>query len=120
MKHRNSHKRLSRDTSHRKSLMRNFLGSLFKYGYITTTKPKAKVAKTYIAKFITKLLKSDDRNYHKVINQHIYTANRAATTNAIKFYQARVGEERLSNYIGHKITNQTLRNSDSKMIIYFL
>ena len=54
MKHGDKVKKLSRNTSHRRALMRNMATSLFKYERIVTTVQKAKVLSSYSEKIITK------------------------------------------------------------------
>ena len=51
-------RRLSRNSAHRKALMRNLASSLLKHELIKTTLPKAKELRPYVEKIIT-LAKSD-------------------------------------------------------------
>ncbi len=57
MKHRRRTAKLSRTTGHRKSLMRNLMTDLMKYGRITTTKAKAKALKSVCDKLMYKAQK---------------------------------------------------------------
>jgi large subunit ribosomal protein L17 len=53
MRHRVSGRNLSRSSSHRSSLRRNMAASLFQYGAIRTTGPKAKELRRFVEKLIT-------------------------------------------------------------------
>jgi large subunit ribosomal protein L17 len=54
MRHGNTGKQLSRNTSHRKALRRNMAASLFQHGKIRTTEPKAKELRRFVEKLITR------------------------------------------------------------------
>ena len=54
MRHNVSGKKLSRDTSHRKALLKNLSTSLVEHGSIVTTLTKAKYVKPYVEKLVTK------------------------------------------------------------------
>jgi len=54
MKHGDKVKKLSRNTSHRRALLRNLATALFKYESITTTLQKAKALRPYAEKLISK------------------------------------------------------------------
>lgn len=54
MRHGNTGKQLSRNTSHRKALRRNMAASLFQHGKIRTTAPKAKELRRFVEKLITR------------------------------------------------------------------
>lgn len=53
MRHRKSGKKLSRNASHRKALMRNLVTELLRHGRITTTLAKAKAMRSPAEKMIT-------------------------------------------------------------------
>jgi len=59
MRHRCAGFKLGRDTEHRKILRRNQAISLFTYGQITTTVPKAKSVQPFVEKLITVACKGD-------------------------------------------------------------
>jgi len=63
MRHRVKGRRLGRTASHRKALGKNMVSSLFKYGRIETTLPKAKEYKPMAEKLITSAKVKD---LHKV------------------------------------------------------
>ncbi len=54
MNHRIKGRKLGRDSSHRKSLMRNLAIALFENGLIKTTLPKAKELRPFVEKVISK------------------------------------------------------------------
>jgi len=53
MRHRRSHKSLSRDTQHRRALLRNLAQSLFEHEKVRTTLVKAKEVKPFAERMIT-------------------------------------------------------------------
>lgn len=53
MRHGMKHRKLNRDSSHRKALLANMAASLIKHEQITTTLPKAKELRPYVEKLIT-------------------------------------------------------------------
>ena len=57
MKHGKKFNKLSRTSSHRRAMLRNMASSLFQYGYIETTLPKAKALRPFAEKIITKAIK---------------------------------------------------------------
>lgn len=59
MRHRNAGKELSRNSSHRKAMLRNMVTSLLKYGQIETTDAKAKAIRPLAEKMITLAKRSD-------------------------------------------------------------
>ncbi|MDZ7699513.1 MAG: 50S ribosomal protein L17 [Deltaproteobacteria bacterium] len=59
MRHRKAGKQLSRNTSHRRAMLRNMVTSLFKYEQIETTDAKAKVARPIAEKMITLAKRGD-------------------------------------------------------------
>lgn len=59
MRHRKAGKQLSRNTSHRRALLRNMVTSLFKYEQIETTDAKAKALRPVAEKLITLAKRGD-------------------------------------------------------------
>ena len=53
MRHRNAHRKLSRNTSHRRALLRNLVTDLLDRGRLMTTLPKAKEIRPLAEKIIT-------------------------------------------------------------------
>lgn len=53
MKHRIAHRKLGRDSSHRKAMLANMAAALIKHEQIITTLPKAKELRPYTEKLIT-------------------------------------------------------------------
>ena len=53
MRHRNAHRKLGRDTSHRTALLRNQAEALLRHERIETTDPKAKELRPYVERLIT-------------------------------------------------------------------
>jgi large subunit ribosomal protein L17 len=53
MRHRNANRKLSRNTSHRRSLLRNLVTDLLDHGRLMTTLPKAKEVRPLAEKMIT-------------------------------------------------------------------
>jgi large subunit ribosomal protein L17 len=53
MRHRNSGKQLSRNSSHRKAMFKNMAASLIEHEIIKTTLPKAKELRRVVERFIT-------------------------------------------------------------------
>lgn len=53
MRHRNAVKKLNRNASHRKALLRNLVTELLRHGRITVTLARAKAMRSYAEKIIT-------------------------------------------------------------------
>ncbi|MHB8707408.1 MAG: 50S ribosomal protein L17 [Desulfuromonadales bacterium] len=68
MRHRNSGKRLGRNTSHRKAMMRNMVTSLFEHEKISTTDARAKELRPMAEKLIT-LAKRGDLHARRLITE---------------------------------------------------
>lgn len=66
MRHRNSGRRLGRNTSHRKAMMRNMVTSLFEHEKITTTDARAKELRPMAEKLIT-LAKRGDLHARRLV-----------------------------------------------------
>jgi large subunit ribosomal protein L17 len=65
MRHGNSGKGLSRNSSHRKAMFKNMMVSLLQHELITTTLPKAKELRRFIEKIIT-MAKSDTLHHRRL------------------------------------------------------
>ncbi len=59
MRHRKHGFKLGRTTAHREAMLRNMAHSLFQYGQITTTLPKAKALQPFVEKIVTKAKRGD-------------------------------------------------------------
>lgn len=73
MRHRNSGRKLGRNTAHRKALFRNLATALLTYGRITTTEAKAKEVRSTIEPLITLTKKNDlhsRREAYRVLGNH--------------------------------------------------
>ena len=70
MRHGDKVKKLSRNTSHRKALLRNLATSLFKYENITTTIQKAKALRPFAERIITKA-KTDSLHHKRMVSDII-------------------------------------------------
>jgi len=68
MRHRNKVKKLGKTASHRKAMLRNLLTSLFEHKKIITTEQKAKYARPFADKYITKAIKGDLANKRRIIS----------------------------------------------------
>jgi large subunit ribosomal protein L17 len=67
MRHRVAKKRLGRDPSHRKALMRNLVTDLFRYERIRTTEARAKALRPVAEKLITKAKRGDVQARREVL-----------------------------------------------------
>jgi large subunit ribosomal protein L17 len=67
MRHRVKGRKLGRTASHRSALMKALTTSLLKYKRIKTTEAKAKEARTYIEKLITKAKKNDLHSIRQIM-----------------------------------------------------
>lgn len=68
MRHRNSGKRLGRNTSHRKAMLRNMVTSLFEHEKISTTDARAKELRPMAEKLIT-LAKRGDLHARRLVTE---------------------------------------------------
>ena len=92
MRHRLGHKKLNRNSEHRKALIKNMLNSLIKYEQIKTTLPKAKVLRPEAEKVITIGKKDSLANTKRLVSklQNIQTVNKIRKTLS-KRYETRKG-----------------------------
>ena len=74
MIHRVSHKKLSRDTNARRSLLKNLASSLVLHEKIVTTETKAKATRPYVEKLITKA-KEDSLNSQRYLSARLNREN---------------------------------------------
>src|SRR5213596_366714 len=70
MRHRNAHRKLSRNTSHRRALLRNLVTSFLEHGRLMTTLPKAKEIRPLAEKMIT-LGKRDDLHARRQVQAYL-------------------------------------------------
>lgn len=73
MRHSNSGRKLGRNPSHRKALLRNMAKALLTHGRITTTEAKAKTLRGVVEPLITLALKNDlhaRRQAYRVLGEH--------------------------------------------------
>jgi len=70
MRHQKSGRKFSRDTNHRKALMRNLCTSLLESGRITTTEAKAKELRRWVERLITDA-KADDVNARRRVAREV-------------------------------------------------
>lgn len=73
MRHRNSGRKLGRNTAHRKALFRNLATALLTYGRITTTEAKAKEVRSTVEPLITLAKKNDlhaRREAYRILCNH--------------------------------------------------
>ncbi len=73
MRHRNTKISLNRPAAHRKAVVRNLLTSLFLYGKVKTTEPKARVLTSEANKLITKVKSKDAANAVRELKKVIFT-----------------------------------------------
>ena len=66
MRHKIAHKKLSRKSSHRSSMLINLASSLIEHEQIQTTLPKAKSLRPFLEKLVTKAKKSKTDNQREV------------------------------------------------------
>lgn len=66
MRHKHGYRKLGRDSSHRKALLKNLTIALIKAEKIETTLPKAKELRSYVEKLIT-YAKNSNPNAHRVV-----------------------------------------------------
>ena len=97
MRHRNGHRKLSRNTSHRRSLLRNLVSDFLVHGYLMTTLPKAKEVRPLAEKMIT-LGKRDSLHARRQVLSYVMresTAKKVFDTIAPKFANRPGGYSRI-------------------------
>ena len=70
MRHRNAGRKLSRNTSHRRALLRNLVTSFLEHGRLMTTLPKAKEVRPLAEKMIT-LGKRDSLHARRQVQSYL-------------------------------------------------
>ena len=97
MRHRNEGRKLSRNTSHRRALLRNLVTALLEHGRLMTTLPKAKEVRPLAERMIT-LGKKDNLNARRQVHSYLLkdeTAKRVFDTIAPKFADRKGGYSRI-------------------------
>lgn len=67
MRHRIAGRKLSRTSSHRQAMMRNFICSVIKHERVVTTLPKAKMMQRNVEKMLTLGKKKNLHNYRRAV-----------------------------------------------------
>src|SRR5436309_12399240 len=70
MRHRNAHRKLSRNTSHRRAMLRNLVTDFLDHGRMMTTLPKAKEVRPLVEKMIT-LGKRDNLHARRQVQSYV-------------------------------------------------
>src|SRR5947207_6405747 len=97
MRHRNANRKLSRNTSHRRALLRNLVTSFLEHGRLMTTLPKAKEVRPLAEKMIT-LGKRDSLAARRMVHAYLLkdaTAQKVFKTIAPKFADRKGGYSRI-------------------------
>jgi large subunit ribosomal protein L17 len=97
MRHRNEGRKLSRNTSHRRALLRNLVTALLEHGRLMTTLPKAKEIRPLAEHMIT-LGKRDSLHARRQVQSYLLkaeTAKMVFDTIAPKFADRKGGYSRI-------------------------
>ena len=97
MRHRNAGRKLSRNTSHRRALLRNMVTSLLEHGRLMTTLPKAKEIRPLAERMIT-LGKRDNLAARRQVHSYLLkdaTAQKVFSDIAPKFADRKGGYSRI-------------------------
>ena len=97
MRHRNTNRKLSRNTSHRRALLRNLVTSLLDHERLMTTLPKAKELRPLAEKMIT-LGKHDNLHARRQVQAYVLkeaTAKKVFDTIAPRFTDRKGGYSRI-------------------------
>ena len=97
MRHQNAGRKLSRNTSHRRALLRNLVTSFLDHGRLMTTLPKAKEIRPLAEKMIT-LGKHDTVHARRQVQAYLLkeaTAKKVFKTIAPKFADRKGGYSRI-------------------------
>jgi large subunit ribosomal protein L17 len=103
MRHRNAHRKLSRNTSHRRALLRNLVTDFLEHGRLMTTLPKAKEVRPLAEKMIT-LGKRDSLHARRQVQSYLMRDGIAKTvfdTIAPRFADRKGGYSRIIK-LGHR------------------
>ena len=97
MRHRNAHRKLSRNTSHRRALLRNLVTDFLDHGRLMTTLPKAKEIRPLAEKMIT-LGKRDSLHARRQVQSYVLreaVVKKVFDTVAPKFADRKGGYSRI-------------------------
>ena len=97
MRHRNAGRKLSRNSSHRRALLRNLVTSLLEHGRLMTTLPKAKEVRPLAERMIS-LGKKASLNARRQVQGYLLkdtTAKKVFDTIAPKFAERKGGYSRI-------------------------
>ena len=97
MRHRNAHRKLSRNTSHRRALLRNLVTDFLEHGRLMTTLPKAKEVRPLAEKMIT-LGKRDNLHARRQVQAYLLRdaiAKKVFDTIAPRFADRKGGYSRI-------------------------
>jgi large subunit ribosomal protein L17 len=97
MRHRNEGRKLSRNTSHRRALLRNLVTALLEHGRLMTTLPKAKEIRPLAERMIT-LGKRDSLHARRQVQSYLLkdeTTKKVFDTLAPKFADRKGGYSRI-------------------------
>ena len=97
MRHRNAHRKLSRNSSHRRALLRNLVTDFLDHGRLMTTLPKAKEIRPLAEKMIT-LGKRDNLHARRQVQSYVMReaiAKKVFDTIAPKFADRKGGYSRI-------------------------
>jgi large subunit ribosomal protein L17 len=103
MRHRNAHRKLSRNTSHRRAMLRNLVTDFLEHGRLMTTLPKAKEVRPLAEKMIT-LGKRDNLHARRQVQSYLMReaiAKQVFDTIAPKFADRNGGYSRIIK-LGHR------------------
>lgn len=92
MRHRVKTKRLGRDYSHRKALLRNLATSLVLHERMETTEAKAKALQPVIEKLISHILKDEPREAIRKLNAYFY--DKAASRKMMEILKPRYKDKK--------------------------
>ena len=97
MRHRNAHRKLSRNTSHRRAMLRNLVTDSLDHGRLMTTLPKAKEVRPLAEKMIT-LGKRDSLHARRQLEAYLLrdaVAKKVFDTIAPRFTERNGGYSRI-------------------------
>jgi large subunit ribosomal protein L17 len=103
MRHRNAHRKLSRNTSHRRALLRSLVTDFLDHGRLMTTLPKAKEIRPLAEKMIT-LGKRDNLHARRQVEAYMLRegiAKKVFNTIAPRFADRKGGYSRIIK-LGHR------------------
>src|SRR5229473_2792591 len=97
MRHRNAHRKLSRNSSHRRAMLRNLVTDFLDHGRLMTTLPKAKEVRPLAEKMIT-LGKRDSLHARRQLQSYLMrepVAKKVFDTIAPRFAERKGGYSRI-------------------------